>query len=65
MTDERKEEILNNLIAWIVEHDSEFIEDAKHAMRITEEEAIELELTSDDEDDEDYEDEDDDEEDED
>lgn len=48
MTNERKEEILNNLISWIAEHDRDFIEAAILAMDISEEEAIELELADED-----------------
>lgn len=44
MSEERKTEILNNLLGWIAMHDEEFIECAIKAMGITKEEAIELEL---------------------
>ena len=44
MTTERKEEILNDLIAWISMHDDEFIECARIAAGITDEEAEELEM---------------------
>lgn len=44
MTKERLEEVLNNLIAWAVDHDEEFLDCFIYAAGFTDEEKKELEL---------------------